>query len=60
MSAFAGNLSPSVTVYHAKYYAHDLTRRANGGLDRDCSKTVELDWRGGRVVDGTGLENRHT
>jgi len=23
-----------VTAYHAKYYAHDLTRRASGGLDR--------------------------
>jgi hypothetical protein len=23
-----------LTAYHAKYYAHDLTRRASGGLDR--------------------------
>jgi len=37
MSAPAGNLSSSVssvTAYHAKYYAHDLTRRARSGLDR--------------------------
>lgn len=24
----------SITPYHAKYYAHDLTRRAPGGMDR--------------------------
>src|SRR3982751_5743394 len=24
----------NVTAYHAKYYAHDLTRRASTGLDR--------------------------
>src|SRR3970282_820100 len=23
-----------LTAYHAKYFAHDLTRRASGGLDR--------------------------
>jgi hypothetical protein len=26
---------------------------------KNCSKTV-ISWRGGRVVDGSGLENRHT
>jgi hypothetical protein len=24
----------SLTPHHAKYYAHDLTRRTAGGLDR--------------------------
>lgn len=24
----------SLTPYHAKYFAHDLTRRATGGMDR--------------------------
>lgn len=24
----------NVTAYHARYYAHDLTRRASTGLDR--------------------------
>ena len=26
---------------------------------KECSKTIHS-WRGGRAVDGTGLENRHT
>lgn len=30
----ADYVKAEVTAYHAKYYAHDLTRRASGGLDR--------------------------
>ena len=30
------------------------------GANPDCSKTVVICRRVGRVVDGTGLENRHT
>ncbi len=37
MSTAAGSkhpAAPHITAYHSKYFAHDLTRRAPGGIDR--------------------------
>jgi len=54
MSTAAGSkhpAAPHITAYHSKYYAHDLTRRAPGGIDRISMSlfdaTVDLNPRAG-------------